>query len=76
MSSVVLWMQVFRDVLALEALFSSTVSEAACMVMAMRFGVCTLCIFSSSAHGMFRQYERTRRVDNLACVASCACLGQ
>ncbi len=54
----------------------STASEAALMVEAIEFGACMLCILSSSAPGMFRKYERTRRVGSLACVASCASLGQ
>ncbi len=34
------------------------------------------CMLSCSIPAIFRTYERTRRVGNLACVASCASLGQ
>ena len=46
------------------------------MVVAMWFGDCTFCICSRSAPEMFFRYDRTRRVSNLACVASYASLGQ
>ncbi len=45
------------------------------MVVAIRFGDCTFRICSSSALAMFLKYDRTRRVGNLACVASYASLG-
>ncbi len=60
----------------LVALFLSTSSEAARMVVAMWFGVCMFRMCSNSAPGMFLMYDSARRVGSLACVASCASLGQ
>ena len=60
----------------LVALFLSTSSEAARMVVAIWFGVCMFRMRSNSAHGMFLMYDNARRVGSLACVISCASLGQ
>ena len=57
------------------ALFWSTAFEAAHMVVAMWFGDCTFFICSSSAPKMFLKCDITRRVGNLACVASYPSLG-
>jgi len=57
-------------------MFRSAAFEAHRMVIAIWFGDCTLCMYSSSVPGMILRYDRTRRVGNLACVASCASLGQ
>jgi hypothetical protein len=46
------------------------------MVIAICFGVFIFCMCSNSAPGMFLTYDNTRRVGSLACVASCASLGQ
>ena len=46
------------------------------MVIAIWFGFCMFCMCSNSALGMFLMYDNTRRVGSLACVASCASLGQ
>jgi len=54
------------------ALSWSTAFEAARMVVAVLFEHCTFCICSSSAPEMFLDYDRTRRVGNIACVASYA----
>ena len=54
----------------------STALKAARMVVAMLFGDCTFCMCSSSTPEMFIKYDRTRRVGNLACVASYASTGQ
>ena len=59
----------------LAALFLSTSSEAARMVIAIWFGVCMFCMCSNSAPGMFLMYDNTPRVGSIACVASCASLG-
>ena len=58
------------------ALSLSASSEAARMVFARWFGVCMLLMCSNSAPGKFLVYDNTRRVGSLACVASCASLGQ
>ncbi len=58
------------------ALFLSTSSDASRMVIAIWFGVCMFRMCYNSAPGMFLKYNSTRRVGNLACVASCASLGQ
>ena len=58
------------------ALFLSTFSDASWMAIAIWFGVCMLRMCSNSAPGTFLKYDNTRRVGNLACVASCASLGQ
>ena len=46
------------------------------MVIAIWFGGCIFFFFPNSAPGMFLMYDSTRRVGSLACVASCASLGQ
>ena len=53
------------------AMFLSTSSEAARMVIAIWFGVCMFPMCSNSATGMFLMYANTRRVGSRACVASC-----
>ena len=58
------------------ALFLSTSSEAARIVFAIWFGVCMFLMCSNSAPGIFLMYDNTRSVGSLACVASCASLGQ
>ena len=58
------------------ALFLSTSSEASRLVIAIWFEVCIFCMCSKSPPGMSLMYDSTRRVGSLACVASCASLGQ
>ena len=58
------------------ALFLSTSSEAARMVVAIWFGICMFRMCYNSAPGMFLMYDNARRVGSLACVASCAFWGQ
>ena len=57
-------------------MFLSTSSEAARMVITIWFVVRMFCMCYNSVHGMFLMYNNTRRVSSLACVASCASLGQ
>ena len=58
------------------ALFPSTSPEAARMVVAIWFGVCMFRMCSNSTPSMFLMYDNARRAGSLACVASCASLGQ
>ena len=58
------------------ALFLSISSDTARIVFAIWFGVCMFGMCSSSAPFMSLMYDSTRSVGSLACVASCASLGQ
>jgi len=57
-------------------LFSSTCLVAALRLIAMWLGACRLGMCSSSAPTMFRMYDRTRSVRNLAWLTSYASFGQ